>query len=292
VLTFEYETIINDPAERAANYGLMVRTYYQCVTSLYRRVWGDSYHFALFSGSEPLSEAIVATERMIADEGQFAPGMQVLDVGCGLGGPALNITEYCGVQVTGVDITEEHIEIARRRAAQRGLSGQARFEHADAMRLPFPDESFDRVYVFEAGCHVPDKAKFYAECARVLRRGGLFLGIDWMRRGGLTTQEETTYIEPICRLCALPNMITLAELEGYLADAGLTPDILEDVSARGHILRNWESLNHDAIETAARLIGQSALPAQRAVSLGGKALYEAARAGAFILGHWRARKPA
>ena len=303
----EFRRIAADPPTRVANYREMVVAYFDRVTDTYRRAWGDSFHFALFSGNEPLAEAMLATERGLADEGGFRPGMRVLDIGCGVGGPALNIAEHSGAHVTGVNIVPHQVDIARRRAAERGLADRTRFQVADGMSMPFPDDSFDAIYIFEAGCHMPDKARFYRECARVLRPGGVFLGNEWLQRDGLTAAEVTQHIEPICRCFAVPDLATPAELERYLVAAGLSVEVVEDVSVRGNILRNWELVdakNMDGVRSvvpalvmttvkALRTIAPGLLPpVLRILTDGGVALTEAARAGAFLIGHWRARKPA
>ena len=290
MLNLEYETIINDPVARTTNYASMVRSYYDCVTAIYRLAWGDSYHFALFSGSESLPEALIATERMIVDDGKFRAGLKILDVGCGIGGPALNIAAYSGAHITGLDLVKQHIEIARQKAAELDLEDLVSFVLGDAMNMPFPDGSFDCVYLFESGCHTPDKAIFYKECARVLKAGGLFIGLDWMRREHLTLEAEEEYIEPICRYCALPNMITLTELSSYLKDAGLVPELLEDRSLSGNILRNWEPFDNQLITSIKGFSSESIWPAQRTLKQGGAALRQAAVAGAFIIGYWRAHK--
>ena len=220
----EFRRIAADPQARTANYERMVVAYYDRVTDTYRRAWGDSFHFAVFSGAETLHEAMVATERKLADEGGFRPDMRVLDIGCGVGGPALNIAEHSGAHVTGINVVPHQVEIARRRAAKRGLAERTHFEVADGMSMPFPDGAFDAVYIFEAGCHMPDKARFYVECARVLRPGGVFLGLEWLQRDGLTASEAAQHIEPICRCFAVPHLATLAELERYLCAAGLQVD--------------------------------------------------------------------
>ena len=285
----EFEKIANNPTARIENYKRLVRSYYNCVTDIYRQVWGDSYHFAFFSGAETRTEALLATERLVAEEGGFRPGIEVLDVGCGPGGPALTIAEHSGAHITGVDIVEQHIATARKRAAERALSDRTKFELADAMNMPFPAESFDHVYVFEAGCHMPDKAMFYRECARVLRPGGLFLGMDWMCKDALTPDEEVKYIEPICLYHAVPQLISLRELSQYLIAAGLDILKLEDWSAQGTFMRNWEPLDRKIIERIQSMAPNS--PALRLVAGGGRALVEAARAGVFIVGYWCARKP-
>jgi ubiquinone/menaquinone biosynthesis C-methylase UbiE len=282
----EHAAVTADPALRMQFYEPMVRRYYECVTAVYRHFWGDSYHFALFQGTESRQDALLATERMVAEEGSFRKGLSILDVGCGLGGPALNIAEYSGADITGVDLCEHHVRIAAENAQLRGLAGRVRFMAADGMHLPIADATFDRVYVFESGCHMPDKEAFCLECARVLRAGGQFLGLDWMQRDGLTLDEQERYVEPICRYCSLPSMISPAMMSKHLEAAGFDVVVSQQASQSETLLRNWEPAQQMA-NAAADGWDREAL--QR-VSLGGSALSQAARVGAFIIGYWRARK--
>lgn len=287
----EFDVLSKDPTCRKARYRDLVRAYYERVTDTYRTRWGDSFHFAVFQGNEPLAEAILATERRVADEGGFKPGMKVLDVGCGVGGPALNIAECSGAHVTGVNIVEHHVETARKRAAERGLSERTTFVVGDGMELEFPDHSFDAVYVFEAGCHMPDKPRFYHGCARVLKPGGVFIGLDWLRKDGLSPEDQGTFIEPICRHFSVPNLISLNELGDYLGQAGLVVEQLEDVSQRGNILRNWELVDSKIVQGLRRFLPWLIPPTERLLADGGTAISKAARVGAFVIGAWRARKP-
>jgi sterol 24-C-methyltransferase len=282
----EHAAVTADPALRMQFYEPMVRRYYECVTAVYRHFWGDSYHFALFQGTESREDALLATERMVAEEGSFRKGLSILDVGCGLGGPALNIAEYSGADITGVDLCEHHVRIAAENAQLRGLAGRVRFMAADGMHLPIADATFDRVYVFESGCHMPDKEAFCLECARVLRAGGQFLGLDWMQRDGLKLDEQERYVEPICRYCSLPSMISPAMMSKHLEAAGFDVVVSQQASQSETLLRNWEPAQQMA-NAAADGWDREAL--QR-VSLGGSALSQAARVGAFIIGYWRARK--
>jgi ubiquinone/menaquinone biosynthesis C-methylase UbiE len=287
----EFQRILATPLSRATNYRGAVNAFYERVTDTFREKWGESFHFAVFKGQESLEEALVAMEGWVADEASFRPGMEILDVGCGVGGPALNIAQHSGAHITGVNIVERHLEVARRRAAERGLSDRVRFELADAMDMPFPDTSFDAVYVFEAGCHMPDKPRFYRECARVLRPGGVFTGTEWLRREGLTPAEEREQIEPICRLNAVPWIDTLSELGGHLTAAGVEVEVLEDLSRHGDILRNWELVDRKSVQGIRRLLPWLISPTLRMLVENGTAVCRGARLGSFLVGYWRARKP-
>ena len=288
----EFASIINDRNLRRANYDTMIPAYYRRVTDTYRKSWSNSFHFAVFQGEEPLEEALVATERWIAELGGFKPGQRILDVGCGVGGPALNIAEHSGAHVTGLNISEYQVGICRECARERGLAERTHFQLGDAMTMPFADETFDAVYVFEVACHMPDKARFYRECARVLKRGGPFLGLEWLQRDEITRDEETKWIEPICRLHSVPDLGSPASTRGWMEAAGLHVQVVQSANAYGNFLKNWELLDEKTIEGIRGLPAEGIDPVLRMLTDGGIALAEAGRAGAFMIAHFRARKPA
>jgi ubiquinone/menaquinone biosynthesis C-methylase UbiE len=95
----------------------------------------------------------------------------LLDVGCGGGQPAIRLKElYPHLHITGIDLSEDMIASARKRAYHRGLAIQ--FLVADAQSLPFPDASFDVVFSLGSAKHWPDPLRGLGECWRVLKPGG------------------------------------------------------------------------------------------------------------------------
>jgi sterol 24-C-methyltransferase len=157
----DYRSTTNDSAARTTNYVGMIHEYYRLVTPLYREGWGDSFNFPPFAEAESLAYATAAQERGIADEGGFRPGWRVLDVGCGVGRPALTIAAHSGAAVAGINISPDQLPIARGLAARRGLSELVRFVAGDAMKMPFTPDSFDAAYVIQSMCHAPDKRAAY-----------------------------------------------------------------------------------------------------------------------------------
>ncbi|HXQ51537.1 MAG TPA: methyltransferase domain-containing protein [Stellaceae bacterium] len=114
---------------------------------------------------------IVAT-REHAARAEIRPGMKVLDLGCGQGGPARYLAGECGCRVTGLDLTPEFIELARLLTARCGLAGEIEFHVGSALALPFAAASFDHVWCHNATMNITDKATLAREIARVLKRGG------------------------------------------------------------------------------------------------------------------------
>jgi SAM-dependent methyltransferase len=106
----------------------------------------------------------------------------VLDVGCGAGVEVVRFAR-AGARVTGVDIAESAIDLARQNVAQHGLA--ARLEVADAEALPFPDAAFDLVYAHGVTQYTGDDRRLVASCHRVVRHGGLAIFQVYNRRSWL-----------------------------------------------------------------------------------------------------------
>ncbi len=112
-----------------------------------------------------------ATEQL-AELAALEAGTRVLDVGCGIGGPARHLAAHHGCRVTGLDLTEEYCRVASMLAARTGLGERVEFRHGDALAMPFEDASFDVVWTQHASMNIADKDRLYAEMHRVLGPGG------------------------------------------------------------------------------------------------------------------------
>jgi SAM-dependent methyltransferase len=99
----------------------------------------------------------------------LAAGRDVLEVGCGAG-LGLGLLAREARRVTGGDLTAASLALARRH-----YNGRVPLLRLDAQALPFHERSFDSVILFETLYYLPHPAAFVAECARVLRPGGLLL---------------------------------------------------------------------------------------------------------------------
>ncbi|HZS17509.1 MAG TPA: methyltransferase domain-containing protein [Candidatus Udaeobacter sp.] len=108
------------------------------------------------------------------------PGSHVLDVCCGAGASALSAAEVVGPKgkVTGIDLSEGLLELARAKATQRGLSN-SEFELGDLLSLRFADESFDVAVCVFGIFFVPDMAAAVRELWRCVRPGGKLAVSTW-----------------------------------------------------------------------------------------------------------------
>lgn len=111
---------------------------------------------------------------------KLRPGMHLLDVGCGIGGPARYFAGEHGCRVTGVDLTEEFVRVAESLTKMTGLEKSATFRRESALELPFEKGSFDGAYMIHVGMNLADKAGVFREVARVLKPGARFTIFDFM----------------------------------------------------------------------------------------------------------------
>jgi sarcosine/dimethylglycine N-methyltransferase len=99
-------------------------------------------------------------------------GETILDIGCGIGGPARWIAARYGCIVTGVDITTAFCEAARELNTACGMTDQVRIFADNATALALPDATFDRAYSHGVAMSIADKAAFLREAFRILKSGG------------------------------------------------------------------------------------------------------------------------
>jgi ubiquinone/menaquinone biosynthesis C-methylase UbiE len=110
--------------------------------------------------------------RLIRAGTRLEPGTRLLEVGCGVGA-VLGVLgqEFPGVRLVGVDIEQKQLEFARGHLQRAGV--EARLVEADALALPFPDQSFDHVWMMWFLEHVADPPAVLCEARRVLAPGGV-----------------------------------------------------------------------------------------------------------------------
>ena len=119
-------------------------------------------------------------------------GRSVLDVGCGVGNDLARFAAG-GARVTGVDLAERSVELARRNFRQRGLDGT--FLLMDGERLALRDDSFDCVYCHTTLQFTPRPEAMVREIHRVLRPGGTAILMGVNRRSWLYALQGVMKVE-------------------------------------------------------------------------------------------------
>jgi SAM-dependent methyltransferase len=165
----------------------------------------------------------------LANLASLPPGLEVLDVGGGLGGPARTLARDYGSRVTVLDLTEEYCRAGEEVTRRTGLADRVRFRHGDALAPPFPDASFDVVWTQHSSMNIEDKERLYESIRRVLRPGGRLALHEVMAgptEGGIhvpvpwSPDGAASFLRP-------PEAI-----RGLLAGLGLRESAWVDVSAR------------------------------------------------------------
>lgn len=240
--------------------------HYDRVTDAWRLLLGESLHYGVFdTGSESLPAATDAlTARMIAGA-RLAPGVRVLDVGCGTGDPAVHLVTTQDVDVVGITTSAVGVERATARAAAAGVAGRATFEVRDGTDNGLPDESFDRCWVLESSHLMPAREALIAECARVLRPGGRIVLCDLIRRRDIPfgelrkrSREFAVLREAFgeARMDPLDDYVALAEKNGLVVDVA---DDLTDLTLP--TFERWRANATDNHDEVVALIGEQALEA-------------------------------
>lgn len=121
-----------------------------------------------------LDEAQLAKKRHIAAKLLIEPGNRILDIGCGWGGMALYLAEFCGAHVTGVTLSQEQLGVARQRAAGSGQQAKTEFRLQDYRDI---GSSFDRIVSVGMFEHVGlgSYDAFFGQIARLLKDDGVAL---------------------------------------------------------------------------------------------------------------------
>jgi ubiquinone/menaquinone biosynthesis C-methylase UbiE len=153
---------------------------------------------------------------------RLAPGLSVLDVGCGIGDDVFRMAERVvpGGRVVGIDASSRMIEEARLRLP---ASVNVAFREGDARALPFRDSSFSRCRIDRTLQHIEGADMVLREMVRVLKPGGLLLAYDndWGTFSINGTDEETTRIIERYWCDSFTNRWIGRYLKGYLLAAGL-----------------------------------------------------------------------
>ena len=189
-----------------------VAAYFDLITDETRHFYGDNFHFGYFrSGSETLAEALDAHTVLVAEMARLQTRQRVLDVGCGIGAPALRIAEAYGCEITGVNISREQVRQGRRLIEERCMSNRVKIVRGDARALDFTDASFDAIVCLEAAGDIcvteEDKDRFVRELHRVLGPGG-HVGFSDLALRACPSPEENRALRTILYVGGASELVT------------------------------------------------------------------------------------
>jgi ubiquinone/menaquinone biosynthesis C-methylase UbiE len=112
--------------------------------------------------------------RELAELAGLQKGMKVLDLGCGVGGPARTLAAEFGCHVSGIDLVEEYCKAATMLTKRLNLDNMVSFRQGNIMELPFDEQSFDAAWTEHTLMNIENKVKLFHEVRRILRPKGIF----------------------------------------------------------------------------------------------------------------------
>lgn len=210
-----------------------IQQFYDASSGLWEQIWGEHMHHGYYgkAGNQKVDRRqaqIDLIEELLAWGGvnqlNNVP-KNILDVGCGIGGSTLYLAQKFKAKATGITLSPVQVSRATERASEAGLNQTVQFQLADALNMPFEDNSFDLVWSLESGEHMPDKTKFLQECYRVLQPGGTLIMATWCHRStdtfaGKLTEDEKIHLNKIYQVYCLPYVISLPEYKVITLQCG------------------------------------------------------------------------
>ena len=168
----------------------------------------------------------LAATDALARHAKINESTHVLDLCCGLGGPARYLAYHHGCRVTGVDMNTDRLAGAVRLTERTKLQDRVLFHHANALQTGLADETFDVIVSQEAFCHIPNKKTLIAECVRLLKPGGRIVYTDILARNSMTNEIRSRLENEM----AFSELSTLEQYCHLLEEKGCQVVEVEDLS--------------------------------------------------------------
>lgn len=203
-----------------------IQKFYDASSGLWEETWGEHMHHGYYGPDGTAQRDHYQAQIDLIEEmlrwGGVNRALNILDVGCGIGGSSLYLADKFNARVTGITLSPIQAKRAGERAAIAGLKNRARFEVADALHPPFEPASFDLIWSLESGEHMPDKQRFLQAAYEMLSPGGKFLMAAWCHRPlppelSLTEQR---FLQRLYNVYHLPYIISIQEFRDIAEETG------------------------------------------------------------------------
>jgi tocopherol O-methyltransferase len=218
------------------NHSDKVIQYYNDTENDYKIMWHaklqgpPALHFGYYDEKATKhADALYRVNEILADWAEVKSGDTVLDAGCGLGNAVIWLANTRKANATGISIVEQQINRAKEYAQEAGATN-ADFIHADYLKTPFPDASFDVVWCIESVCHALDKSLFYKEAFRILKSGGRLVMADSFRGGRPMSAANEKLLKQAFSGWEIHDIDTTEEHIQHAKQAGFTSVETKDVS--------------------------------------------------------------
>lgn len=170
---------------------------------------------------------------------------KVLDVGCGFGGTSRYLAKKLGPEscVTGITLSPKQVARGTELAQEQGVANHTKFMVMDALKMDFPDNSFDIVWACESGEHMPDKKQYISEMFRVLKPGGKFVMACWSQRDDRDLpfdKRDKRDLQYLYEEWTHPYFICIREWKELMEGTGLvTPGTVKTANWVNETIASW-----------------------------------------------------
>lgn len=159
------------------------------------------------------------------------PQSKILDIGCGIGGPARTLAAEFDCSVIGIDLVPEYCHVAKTLTDAVGLDDCVSFKHGTVTELPFDECSFDIIWMQHVSMNIVDKKQLFRELFRVLRDDGM-IAIHEVCAGPAGTPH---YPVPWADTSSISHLISANELLEILIETGFRKLEWNDTSEKSEI---------------------------------------------------------
>lgn len=197
----------------------VANSFYNLASDFYEYGWGDSFHFGFRHKYEGHGVAIKNSQNFVASKLQVKDMDNVLDMGCGVGGPLRGVVRATGANITGLTINEHQIKRAYEITGQLSpwMQQRCHFIKQDYLAIKgMPLEHYDAAFYMESSLHCENRTKTFSEVYKLLKPGGRLVAMEYVTLPGWKPNDP--YHQELMRL----------HLHGN--GAARTPSIQEDLA--------------------------------------------------------------
>lgn len=212
-----------------------ISDYYDQTQVHYELFWdlekSKSLHYGMWDDkTNNFKEALLNTNRILAEKVGIKESDHVLDVGCGIGGSCLYLTQKYHCKTTGISLSQKQIDQANQYAKSAHLNEKATFIKANHCNTAFLDATFDVVWGIESHLSEINKEDFFKEAYRLLKPGGKIIIADYLKTNGNTTPKEESLLKKWLNCWAISTIVSENKFSDQLTNVGFQCVEMENVN--------------------------------------------------------------
>lgn len=218
-----HETTVEDQIKLESTNLQTVRNYYDSINTIIVRDVGNTYQAGTLISNGRDDTPYRTTNLYLASRAGIQAGQHLLDAGCGVCGPSIDIIQKIGnLKIDAITLSTAQAQTARKLIQKAGLTKEIRVHIGDFHCVPFANETFDMVFFFESSGYSYDQNKLFAEAYRVLKVGGTIYIKDVFRNETLLSAEEVRELTDFNKIYGQFQTPCLAETKASIINAGFS----------------------------------------------------------------------